>query len=230
MMTRRKFGRVAIPDQRDRRFLLPRGDSARTCRYWNANGWWGDQGTTSQCVPFAWLHWLEDGPITHKHVPPPLISPPTLYKEAKKLDEWEGQDYEGTSVRGGVKALKRRGLIGEYRWAFTLDRVIHTLLELGPVVVGTDWYVGMSEPGRDHYLRLDGDLEGGHAYVLDGINLEQQRVRVKNSWGRNWARNGFAWLALSSLQALLRADGECCLATELSTKSAAEPLGGNMNR
>jgi hypothetical protein len=38
----------------------------RVSRYWNANGWWGDQGTTSQCTIFAWLHVEHDGPITHR--------------------------------------------------------------------------------------------------------------------------------------------------------------------
>jgi len=216
---KRKFGRAVDKDVRDRKFLLPRGTSARTHRYWNANGWWGDQRSTSQCVPYAWLHWLEDGPVTHQQVPPPLIEPYRLYKECQKLDEWFGEDYEGTSVRAGAKALKKRGLITEYRWAFSLDRVIYTLLELGPIVVGTDWYEGMSEPDRQHVMHMHGELEGGHAYVLNGINVAQGRVRVKNSWNRSWARKGFAWLPLEVLAKLLAADGECCLAMERNLRT-----------
>ena len=32
-----------------------------------------------------------------------------LYHEAQKVDEWQGEDYDGTSVRAGLDILRKRG-------------------------------------------------------------------------------------------------------------------------
>jgi hypothetical protein len=66
-----------------------------------------------------------------------------LYHEAKKIDEWPGEDYDGTSVRAGLDILRKRGhcevkeghtspeAIGEgikaNRWARSVDDVLTTL-------------------------------------------------------------------------------------------------------
>jgi hypothetical protein len=66
-----------------------------------------------------------------------------LYHEAQKVDEWPGEDYEGTSVRAGLDILRKRGhcevdngitqpeAIGEgikaNRWARSIDDVLTTL-------------------------------------------------------------------------------------------------------
>jgi hypothetical protein len=66
-----------------------------------------------------------------------------LYNQAKKIDEWPGEDYDGTSVRAGLDILRTRGhcavdggltkpeAIGEgikaNRWARSVDDVLTTL-------------------------------------------------------------------------------------------------------
>ena len=212
---RRKFGRGYSKDKRDRNYELRRRSTTRTFRYWNANGWWGDQGYTSQCVGYGWAHWLEDGPVTHPG-PAPIVKPLSIYREAKQVDEWPGEDYDGTSVRAGAKVLQARGFVGEYRWAFSIGAVVNCLLERGPLVVGTDWYEGMADPEeRDGgFIRATGDIVGGHCYVLNGVNTKQDKLRVKNSWGRQWGNGGHAWLSFADFAKLLREDGEACLAVE----------------
>jgi hypothetical protein len=215
----RKFGRAYKADQRDRKFLLETRATHRGARYWHANGWWGDQGATSQCVGYGWAHWLEDGPVTHGG-PSPIVQPLKIYTEAKQVDEWPGEDYAGTSVRAGAKVLQRLGFISEYRWAFTLSAVLNCLLERGPLVVGTNWYEGMGDPEeRDHgFIRATGDLLGGHCYVLNGVNTKAEKLRVKNSWSRHWGNGGHAWLSFADFKRLLSEDGEACLATELRNR------------
>lgn len=211
----RRFGRLAMRDDRDAGFRIRREKAAkpRTSRYWNANGWWGDQGATPRCVAFAWAHWLEDAPVTHAG-PAPIVDPAALYAEAQKLDEWYGENYDGTSVRAGAKALQKRGWIAEYRWAKQWDDIEYALLNVGPLVVGTVWTLGMSEPDGNGRIRVVGPEAGGHAYVLNGINLKSGLLRLKNSWGPEYGRGGHAYVSIEEWTGLFDLDGEACLAVE----------------
>lgn len=215
--TNKGLGRLRAPDARDKRYqladIVPR-QSARTARYWWANGWWGDQGYYPHCVGYAWTHWIEDGPVTHKG-PAPAVDPVNVYTLAQLNDEWPGQDYDGTSVRAGVKVLQALGYISAYRWAWDIDTLIMTLLTTGPVVAGTDWYEGMMHPGaRNGRIHAIGDLLGGHAYLINGVNTKSKLFRIKNSWGRTWGANGHAFIPFRDMEKLIAREGEICLAIE----------------
>lgn len=223
------LGRLHAPDPHDWRMeaVVPT-ESERTHRAWNAEGWWGYQNGYPECVGYAWVHWLEDGPITQKLQPTPLILPRTVYVEARHRDEWEGEDYEGTSVRGGAKALQNWGLISEYRFTQDLETVVNCLLEVGPVVVGTNWYGSMFKPQDVKgyptlRIAVGSSVEGGHAYKLDAANRKRGRVRIKNSWDRDWGHDGFAEMEFDTLARLLAEDGEACLATEVKAKEITWP-------
>jgi Papain family cysteine protease len=212
------LGRRHAPDPRDANFplraLLPAAPSIRTYRYWSANGWWGDQGRTPQCVAYAWAHWLEDGPVPQGGTPP-ILHPAAIYHDAQFMDEWPGEDYDGTSVRAGAKVLKTAGYIKEYRWASTMQEIVAALLDVGPVVVGFSWYEEMFKPDEASLIHIGGALAGGHAFVLDGISMPHKLIRMKNSWGRDWGNNGFAYLSIEDVDHLLHEDGEACLAVEI---------------
>jgi hypothetical protein len=212
------LGRFAAPDARDRRHLLAAAlpTEAPLPRYRNYNpGPVMDQGQTSQCVGFAWRAFLHAAPLQTKSGP----DAPTIYYGAQRLDEWPGEDYEGSSVRGGAKFLQRLDHLESYLWAFNIHDVERWLLGgHGTLVLGTNWYEGMFDPDRDGRLRLTGRIAGGHAYLAYGCNRQKGIIRVQNSWGTPWGVSGRAYLTYDDLARLLSEDGEACTAREQRKK------------
>lgn len=215
----RKMARLYAPDERDHLYPVSAvlRQSARRRRAWWAEGWHGDQGWTPHCVAFSWAHWLADGPRTVSIMPGrrPGVDTTELYCEAQRRDPWPGDCdtplYEGTSVRAGAKTLQEWGFIKEYRWARSLDEIVQAVLTQGPVVMGTPWYEDMFFPDKDGMIRRGGAWAGGHAYLVNGVDLDRGLARIKNSWGRGWGINSHAYLTLEDLGLLLGSFGEACV-------------------
>lgn len=210
------LGRRRVADARDHNFLikavLPKSIT-KTSQYWFDNGWWGDQGYTSQCVGYSLAHFAEDGPVTQTGTAP-IIKPSFIYNEARKIDEWEGEDYDGTSVRAGAKVLQREGFISSFLWAWDLKTMIDAVLMKGPVVVGTTWYESMFYPDSKGLIKVGGNVAGGHAWVVNGVNTKTKLFRLKNSWGKSWGLNGRAFISFDDMDFLIKDYGEILLAVE----------------
>lgn len=85
-----------------------------------------------------------------------------LYREAQRIDEWPGENYDGTSVRAGFEVLRTRGhrqLRGQlmkpedvghgitaYRWTKSSDDVRAAIAAGKPVTLGINWYRQFSSP------------------------------------------------------------------------------------
>lgn len=209
------LGRLPALDPRDRIYsvtpLLRKTD--KTKQFWADQTWWGNQGSTSECVAYAWSHWLVDGPVLHS--PMPVLDPDQLYHEAQQNDEWDGENYDGTSVRAGAKVLQNHGLISSYHWAFTLDEIINTVLTLGPVVMGTDWYDSMFGVDSRGIITVSGGIAGGHAWEINGVSLETNLFRAKQSWGQDWGIKGHFYIHFSEFEKLLNNMAEACIAVEV---------------
>lgn len=197
---------------------------AATYRYWNDSTWRGDQGNTSQCVAYSALHRIENAPRTYPEAGP-VLNPTTVYNRAQEIDDWPGTNYEGTSVRAGAKVMLERGFISEYQWVENFDDFLLLLHMQGPINVGTTWYWSMFNPRRvkdaQGAYRTTVTIDeskgsaGGHAYLINGINIPSRVVRVLNSWGTSWGAGGRAWMSFDTIERLVFGEGgEACLYVE----------------
>jgi hypothetical protein len=218
---RRGFGRHVVPDERDRdysvRDLFARKRAAITVRMWPDTMWAGDQGTTPRCLAFALAHWIEDGPISPKYSgtkKPPFLSPATIYREAQALDGIP-LPHDGTTLRAGAKVLQKRKIISSYHWAYTLAETTRTILEVGPMVFGLNWYEGMLTPDSNGVIQDTGEIVGSHGIECNGVDLPAKRFRLKNSWGTDWGFGGHCWLPFAVFTRLLKANGEAMVASEI---------------
>jgi hypothetical protein len=53
------------------------------------------------------------------------MSPRMLYEMAKRYDEWESEDYSGSSCRGAIKGWYNMGVSEESLWPYTPNRPGH---------------------------------------------------------------------------------------------------------
>lgn len=213
-------GRASLPDPRDKRFELTARRNTKNARYWRDDYFRGDQGATPHCVGYAWAHWLANAPIRGQY-----LEPAGVYTCAQRFDEWRGESYEGTSVRAGCKVLRSLGFVERFEWATTVDQVATAVLSRGPVVIGSSWFEGMNATDDSGFVRVAGELLGGHAWIITGVNVARQRFRLLNSWGDAWGERGRAWISAADLAKLLDADGEACSAVEKRPKFRAVTLG-----
>lgn len=208
-----RLGRLFAPDARDhpmRAAMVPLVGPLPTFRYWSP-GPILDQGQTPRCVAFAWEGFLNASPTRTKDGP----APDDIYLGAQQNDEWPGEGYDGTSVRGGAKWLQAQGRIGEYVFDTTLETVKQWVLTTGPVVFGTDWYTGFFTPDGG-WVKMSGQIEGGHAYLVRGYSSNRGAFKCRNSWGPNWGLHGEFWLPEEYVTQLLAHDGEACAAVEIA--------------
>jgi len=178
-----------------------------------------DQGSEGACVGFSWAHELNAVPFKVRVM---TSTARTIYYAAQQWDQWEGTDYGGTSVLAGAKVVHSLGHMPEYRWAFGIDDVLKTLSQVGPVVLGINWYEGMFATDVEGFIKPTGELGGGHAILANGVefrkrsgfwwkDLPEPIIRLHNSWGTSWGVNGDAFITASDLAILLNQQGEACV-------------------
>jgi len=207
----RKFGRFVQFDERSRNFsigkLLPYPIQKRSYT-WNSYTVL-DQGYEGSCTGHAVAHEAAARPKVIKNITHEIAF--DIYRRAQKIDEWPGEDYEGSSVLAAIKIGKENGWYGEYRWAFSEDDLALAIGYKGPAVLGINWYDGMCTPDSDGIIKATGDLYGGHAILCNGYNVKKQLYRLLNSWGPDWGIKGSCFISVSDMKRLLREQGEACI-------------------
>ena len=92
-----------------------------------------DQKSEGACVGFGlaaminfvqWREHQEKLLLGEQSVSPERVSPRMLYDNARLYDEWEGEDYSGSSCRGGMKGWHKHGICAERLFPYSPNKFI----------------------------------------------------------------------------------------------------------
>jgi hypothetical protein len=180
-----------------------------------------DQGSEGACVGFGWMAEFLATPEAPNPQPLRTIAQRyanNVYQTAKKVDEFPGENYEGTSVLAGAKVMKARGFMKSYRWAFNMDAIRAAIIQEGPVVIGIPWRDGMYQTDANGVVKVTGKLVGGHCLTLTGYDPAMkigsrtyEVYRWRNSWGTSYGAEGSGYIKATDLAKLLKGVGEACV-------------------
>ena len=141
-----------------------------------------------------------------------------LYEMARRFDEWQGEDYSGSSCRGAIRGWYHNGVCREVDWRYSpsnpgrltphraaraRETTIGAYYRLRPNIV--DYHCALNEArilyvsaqvhdGWQHpvdgKIEMGGPLIGGHAFAL--VGYDKTGFWVQNSWGKQWGQKGLA--------------------------------------
>lgn len=174
-----------------------------------------DQGNLGSCTANAALGTLVTAPFGQAGVSYDEADAVALYEAETKLDDSQipGEyppDDTGSTGPWSMQALMQEGKINDYIHTTSLHMALR-MLNQGPISIGVTWFESMFTPDTDDFfITVDPDsaVAGGHQICIVGNDIDDQKVRVRNSWGPEWGDNGHAWLPWESLDYLLDQGGD----------------------
>lgn len=145
------------------------------------------------------------------------VSARMLYEMARIHDEWPGEEYDGSSIRGAVKGFFHNGVCSvtaapympnDTNWTLTVDQSkearavglgayyrlrpeildYHAALnEVGSILVSAQTHSGWSNPKQGKIAKSTVH-QGGHAFAIVGYDADG--FLIQNSWGPEWGGFG----------------------------------------
>jgi hypothetical protein len=149
------------------------------------------------------------------------VSPRMLYENARRYDEWQGEDYDGSSARGAMKGWHRHGVCAEMCWPYKLGpkeregltneraldaarrplgayfRVNHRDLVAMHAAIAETGILFVTANVHDGW---DGVGKNGLITYDEGttgghafaiVGYDEYGFWLQNSWGPKWGKNGF---------------------------------------
>lgn len=180
-----------------------------------------DQGQEGACTGFglaATIHLLLD----RSGRPRTRVSTRMLYEMARRHDEWPGEDYEGSSLRGALRGWSSMGVCTEKSWPYdpkkadtevTIARAkeareitlgayfrlrphlpdYHAALCQAEVIyVSADVHDGWSKPDAHGVIKYTPDTVIDGGHAFAIVGYNEKGFWVQNSWGPDWGAKGLA--------------------------------------
>jgi hypothetical protein len=184
-----------------------------------------DQGSEGACTGFGLAtvanYLLASRRIISDRSP---VSPRMLYAMAKRYDEWPGENYSGSSARGGMKGWHKHGVATEKVWPYVLQgrsdyftearaadarqrplgayfRVNHKdLVAMHSAIaeVGILYATCSVHEGWDD-VAADGSIPYSPSrtggHAFAIVAFDQRGFWIQNSWGKSWGADGFGQIS-----------------------------------
>lgn len=180
-----------------------------------------DQGSEGACTGFG-LATVANYLLMRRKVVPDAtpVSPRMLYENAKRYDEWPGEDYSGSSARGAMKGWHKHGICAETDWPYALKkkapqgmteartsaarrrplgayfRVNHKdLIAMHAAIaeVGVLYATAAVHKGWDE-VGADGVIRQSDTltggHAFAIVAYDADGFWIQNSWGEDWGRRG----------------------------------------
>jgi hypothetical protein len=198
-------------------------DAIQTQRWWNmvSADFRINQGAEGTCAGHGATNVLLAGPTAHPSFPPfATVNDAHMFARQLYFDATGDSTYqEGAYSRDIFNVLVARQQIRAYYRIASVDEIIDTVLDTGPVTFASPWYTSMfyrnnklSDACGNYYIRINtgSELAGYHLYCLTGADIAPTVgppfVRMENSWGPGWGHNGTARIPIDDLHTIYIGD------------------------
>lgn len=185
-----------------------------------------DQGIEGACTGFglaAMVNYLLQNRAEPSGQPGKSVSARMLYEMAKRYDEWEGEHYEGSSIRGAMKGWHKHGVCTEDKWPYDPNRPGHftpsaqvdalqrplgnyfrvrhhhlnqmhsALIETGVLYASAMVHEGWNRVTARNW-RIKYDPDQIGGHAFAIVGYDKEGFIIQNSWGYTWGKKGFAHL------------------------------------
>ena len=213
MTTERTLDWKANHDPKSWNFLTATALTDVTSRLWTLGNPVLDQGTEGACVGFGVTNTVSAHPVKLR-LSHPLQTALGMYYGARRVDDFPGEAYSGTSVTAGCKMAVEMGFASGYRWAMGVEALALAILNESPAVIGVPWTEGMFTPDNNGLIHATGAVQGGHCVCVRGFNRHTNLFRIRQSWGISHGLNGDVFLSYADMDTILQQNGECAVLTK----------------
>lgn len=185
-----------------------------------------DQGDEGACTGFG-LAAVANFLLHNRSSPErrsPFVSPRMLYEMAKRYDEWKGEHYDGSSIRGAMKGWNKHGVCPEAAWPYDpkeagrltperqqaaqrnrlgayfrvrhlhLNHMHSALHEAGVLYASGDVHEGWRHPNRKTG-RIPFSRTVIGGHAFAIVGYDEEGFWIQNSWGTDWGKGGFGHLS-----------------------------------